>query len=508
MPIVPLPQFELDLEEDRQAYEKLKPPTSVVVRFGALKMIGEFPFSAPIKPGCGTKFVVRTHRGTELGEMLTSTCPNAGCSKSVSRKEMLEYIDNSGGKDYPFFTQGAVLRVATAEDLAKQATLDAQKPEMIRFARYASDRIGLQGKIVDVEPLLGGERITFHFVSEERIDFRELVMELAGHYHTRIEMHQVGARDEARLTADYEKCGQHCCCKQFLKVLKPVSMKAAKTQKATLDPIKISGRCGRLMCCLRYEETTYDELKARLPKKKTRVKTQQGWGIVIDSQILTQLILIRLDATNEDIAVAVEEVLMSVPAGAALPPGEHDVFRDGPLPPPAQSGPGQPGGSAQRGSRQGAGSGGPQPPRQQQSPQAQAHQRSTKPTGPTPPRGVQQNGPNSGPQAGPQSGPSRPPQQAQRHAASPSPSAPPPQSPKPPHDRADEFDTDIGPDDESHGDSVQETGQAGPGQAGSGQPGEGQPRRKRRRRRRRGGGGTGGASGTGDANGGPPTTSA
>src|SRR5690606_12315409 len=106
MPILPLPQFEADLEEDRKLYESLKPPTSIVVRFGVLKMIGEFPYDGDAKPGCGSKLVVRTHRGTEIGEMLTSTCPNAGCSKSVTRKQMLEYIENSGGKDYPFFNQG------------------------------------------------------------------------------------------------------------------------------------------------------------------------------------------------------------------------------------------------------------------------------------------------------------------------------------------------------------------------------------------------------------------
>src|SRR5204862_7204279 len=118
-------------------------------------------------------------------------------------------------------------------------------------------------------------------------DFRDLVSKLAAEQRSRIDMRQVGARDEARLTADYERCGQHCCCKQFLKVLKPVSMRSAKVQKATLDPLKISGRCGRLMCCLRYEDQTYDELRKRLPKRKTRVGSPEGDGWVVDTQILT-----------------------------------------------------------------------------------------------------------------------------------------------------------------------------------------------------------------------------
>ena len=121
-------------------------------------------------------------------------------------------------------------------------------------------------------------------------------------------MRQVGARDEARLVADYEKCGQQCCCKQFLKVLRPVSMKNAKIQKATLDPSKISGRCGRLMCCLRYEEATYDELRKRLPPRHSKVMTQDGPGMVLNTQILTQLVLVELAGKGERNAYGVEHI--------------------------------------------------------------------------------------------------------------------------------------------------------------------------------------------------------
>ncbi|MBY0261732.1 MAG: hypothetical protein K2Q20_05280, partial [Phycisphaerales bacterium] len=317
MPIFPLPQFEADLaEQDKELYAKMKPPTTVVVRFGVLKMIGEFTYHEQSKPGCGTKFVVRSHRGTELGEMLTSTCPNSGCGKSVSRKEMLEYIDNSGGKDYPYFGQGKVLRIATPEDMAKQAALDGQRVQMTKQARAIAERMNLPMKVVDAEQILGAERITFYFVSEDRVDFRELAEELAYVHNARIDLRHIGARDEARITADYEKCGQHCCCKQFLKVLKPVSMKNAKIQKATLDPLKISGRCGRLMCCLRYEESSYDDLRARLPKKKQRVSTPHGVGWVVDSQILTQLVLVQLEEVPEQVAVPVEDLTLLAPGEA------------------------------------------------------------------------------------------------------------------------------------------------------------------------------------------------
>lgn len=310
MPIHPLPQFEEDLrtlEEERRAIEALRPPKTIVVRFGLMGMVGEFPYRGDATPGCGSKMVVRTHRGIEVGDMLTSTCPNAGCSKSVSREEMLEYIERSGGRQYPFFNNGRALRVATVEDLKRHEELDASRSDLRQKARDVAERIGFPLKIIDVEPILSGDRLTVYFASEDRVDIRPLSQELATEFQVRVDVRQVGARDEARLAADYERCGQYCCCKNFLKVLKPISMKAAKTQKATLDPLKISGRCGRLMCCLRYEEQTYDELRKNLPKRKTRVGTPEGDGIVIDSQILTQLVLVLLDS-GKQVAVPIEQL--------------------------------------------------------------------------------------------------------------------------------------------------------------------------------------------------------
>lgn len=316
MSIKPLPVFEADADprhrsamNDEEIYAALEPPKTIVVRFGSMKLVGEYPYDGDAKPGCGSKLVVRTHRGTEVGEMLTSTCPNAGCSKSVTRNEMLEYIENSGGGDYPFHTEGKVLRVATIDDLNAQSGLDSLRQQAVKTCKALITELGLKMKLVEAEPILGGELLTFYYMSEERVDFRELVRRLASEFKTRIEMRQVGARDEARLVADYERCGQHCCCKQFLKVLKPVSMSAAKRQKATLEPLKISGRCGRLMCCLRYEDQTYKELKAALPKRKSRVGTEEGPGIVLDTKVLVQLVLVRLDHDGKEIAVPVEELL-------------------------------------------------------------------------------------------------------------------------------------------------------------------------------------------------------
>lgn len=334
MPIIPLPQFEEDLkahlaEEDRKVYEALKVPTSMVVRFGSMKLVGEFPYVGTAKPGCGSKVVVRAWRGTELGEMLTSTCPNSGCSKSVSRQDMLRYIENSGGRDYPFFTDGRVLRIATKEDLDKQDSIEQSKHGLRLRAREIVERLRLSAKIVEIEPILGGESITVHYAAEERVEVRDLSRELTHMLKGRVDLHHVGARDEARLTADYEKCGQYCCCKNFLKVLSPVSMKSAKVQKATLDPLKISGRCGRLMCCLRYEDQTYEDLRKRLPRRKSRVGTPEGDGIVLDGQILTQLVLVELDEVGTDgkirqIAVPVESLAPPTSAATPVRPAPED----------------------------------------------------------------------------------------------------------------------------------------------------------------------------------------
>ncbi len=347
--ITPLPIMQLEEEEDRKRYAELEPPKSIVVRYGYLKHIAELPYDGKDKPGCGSKLVIMTRRGIELGEMLTTTCGNSGCGKSVSRKQMLQYIENSGGKDFPFSNQGKVLRVATLEDLQEQERLEKQKMPMIRFTKALVTELGLPMKLVDIEWLLGGERIIFHYISESWVDFRELVKQLAAEYQTRIEMHQVNARDEARLVADYEKCGQHCCCKQFLKVLKPVSMRSAKVQKATLDPTKISGRCGRLMCCLRYEDETYEDLRKRLPHRQTRVQTVDGVGTVIDSQILTQLVLVVLDTGEPPAAYPLENIEILTK--------DHPQFRK---PEPQQPPPMRSEGGRRNGDRSGPPSGQPQ----------------------------------------------------------------------------------------------------------------------------------------------------
>lgn len=480
MSIFPLPQFETDLKEhldaeDRATYARLKAPTSLVVRFGAMKLVGEFPYDGEAKPGCGSKLIVRTHRGTELGEMLTSTCPNSGCSKSVSRQEMLKYIENSGGRDYPFFTQGRVLRIATREDLDAQARIEQSRHGLKMEARRLAEARKSVAKIVDAEPILGNERLTFYYYSEERLDLHLLIEDLQKlHPETRVEMKLVGARDEARLTADYEKCGQHCCCKNFLKVLKPVSMKSAKVQKATLDPLKISGRCGRLMCCLRYEDQTYEELSKRLPRKKSRVGTPDGDGIVIDTQILTQLALVLLDNSDKRVAVPIED--LTPPESATAPP------------PPSMPAPSPMGGPGARPMRDARG-----PERAGERGGERGRDRSRDPDGReggSPARGADARRPERGPERAPGRGPDRDrgPARAEvrgREGA-------PPTGERAPEDPSlvdfDEIETDAG-DGGDHAPTDRAPSDRGPSDRGAELGPDGQPRRKKRRRRRRGGGG-------------------
>jgi cell fate regulator YaaT (PSP1 superfamily) len=167
--------------------------------------------------------------------------------------------------------------------------------------------MNLPMKIVDAEHILGGERIVFYFMSDGRVDFRDLVRKLAQEYQTRIEMRQIGARDEAKILGDVESCGQRCCCIRYLKSLKPVNMRMAKLQKATLDPSKISGYCGRLKCCLRYEDDIYTELKRRLPPRNTPVNTRQGRGRIIDYQVLAQMVMVELE-TGTRVTIPRDEI--------------------------------------------------------------------------------------------------------------------------------------------------------------------------------------------------------
>ena len=284
------------------------PRRNVLVRYGKIGLVGQFRHNERELPSIHTHVVVQTERGLEMGEIISPSAAHRGCSCILPKEKIDNYVKESG-PDYPFSRNGRVMRLATVQDLNEKRHIEQNLVEKTRRCKELIAQHNLPMKIVEVEHLFGGDRVIYYFMADGRVDFRSLVKELAHEYNTRIEMRQVGARDEARLIGEYDTCGRELCCKKFLKVLQPVSMRMAKTQRTTLDPAKISGRCGRLKCCLRYEDVGYRELEKRLPKYNTMVLSEHGHGRVVDTLALTQLVKIRLEESGRMIAVNVEELL-------------------------------------------------------------------------------------------------------------------------------------------------------------------------------------------------------
>ncbi|TWU36066.1 PSP1 domain-containing protein [Novipirellula artificiosorum] len=258
-----------------------------VVRCGSMRILGVMRANQSWR--YGDQVVVRTARGTEIGTVL--------CEATAAAIEHL-----------PEPTDGSILRQVSSDDRSKRDQYEAIAREDIDGCQRSANQLGLEMQIVDVERLLGGERIIVYYLAEQRVDFRQLVRELAGHFQTRIEMRQIGVRDEAKLLADYGDCGQPICCATHLSKMPPVSMKMAKVQKATLDPSKISGRCGRLKCCLRYEFDTYEELAAELPPVGSQIMMRDGSASVLGHDILSQQIAIKTE-DNRRIMIGNSEVV-------------------------------------------------------------------------------------------------------------------------------------------------------------------------------------------------------
>ena len=251
----------------------------MIACYGAMRHIGLFRADTSDLHR-GDKCILRTDRGVELGEI-------------VSR------VDGSDPTQEQSLI-GQVLRRATPRDLTRAEEIDESfAPQERKYCEAKIQEHNLPMKLVSVEHLFGGDKIIFYFLAEGRVDFRALVKDLAAQYRTRIEMRQIGVRDEARLLADVEHCGRALCCKSFMKDLAPVTMRMAKAQKTTLDPAKISGRCGRLMCCLRFEDASYAELRESLPRRGTRVKTPQGVGTVTGTEVLKQTVSVDLGGDRD-----------------------------------------------------------------------------------------------------------------------------------------------------------------------------------------------------------------
>ena len=217
---------------------------------------------ADAQPVEGDSVILETDRGTEIGIV---TKPPHEIPNSEVRGPLKP-----------------ITRVATAEDLARAEELGVQERAAIPVVRELIAQHKLDMKPIEVEYLFDGDKVVFYFVAEERVDFRELVKDLASRFRARIDMRQVGVRDEARIVGGLGHCGEQLCCVRFGGEFQPVSIRMAKEQDLPLNPLKISGLCGRLMCCLRYEYEAYKDYKGRAPKRGAIVETPLGLAKVAD----------------------------------------------------------------------------------------------------------------------------------------------------------------------------------------------------------------------------------
>ncbi|MGI9429684.1 MAG: PSP1 domain-containing protein [Bythopirellula sp.] len=273
-----------------------------VVRHGVMRHLGVFSTRGGDTFGRGSQVIARTNRGLELGEVLCEATDHA-----MSAMKSLKSGDSP--------KTGQILRAQTDDDAGELRRLLEQQQEEHKICEQRIQELNLDMRLVDVERLYGGERVVVYYLSEERVDFRQLVKNLASEFQTRIEMRQIGVRDEAKLLADYGDCGKPVCCNTHLSEMPPVSMRMAKLQKATLDPSKISGRCGRLKCCLRYEYDTYQELQKDLPPIGSEIVTNDGKAKVLAQEILANRLLVQTEDMRR-IVIEAAEVLTVLKRGS------------------------------------------------------------------------------------------------------------------------------------------------------------------------------------------------
>ena len=246
---------------------------------------------AGVQLQAGDHVIIETARGPEYG-----IC--AAGNHSIPQKDVVAPLRS-------------VLRVANAQDEKIVAENRARERKAHEVCLQKIAEHGLDMQLVSVECAFDGSKILFFFTADERVDFRELVKNLASVFHTRIELRQIGVRDKAKMVGGLGICGRPFCCVSFLDDFQPVSIKMAKTQNLSLNPTKISGTCGRLMCCLKYEQDAYEDLLHRSPKEESFVDTPEGRGTVVEVNLLRQQVKVQMEDapdtisvfSNEDIAI-------------------------------------------------------------------------------------------------------------------------------------------------------------------------------------------------------------
>lgn len=257
------------------------------VRF---KSVGKIYYFNPLfnKIQMGDKVIVETARGVECGEVVM-------VDREINEEEFSSPIK-------------PIIRIATEQDFK---TIEKNRQKEKEAFKICEEKIAahkLKMNLIDVECTFDNNKLLFYFTAENRVDFRELVKDLASVFRTRIELRQIGVRDEAKMLGGLGICGQPFCCSRFLGEFQPVSIKMAKEQGLSLNPTKISGTCGRLMCCLKYEQDAYEDLLKHTPKQGAIVKTADGKGVVEEVNLLTGRLRVKLDKSDNVITVKKDDV--------------------------------------------------------------------------------------------------------------------------------------------------------------------------------------------------------
>lgn len=234
----------------------------------------------------GTKVIVETARGIECGDVAME-------NKEISDEEIVSPLKT-------------VIRIADENDIKTLEENKKREKSAFDICLKKIESHNLKMKLVDVEYTFDRSKILFYFTADGRVDFRELVKDLAGVFKTRIELRQIGVRDESKVLGGLGVCGRPFCCSSFLGSFQPVTIKMAKEQGLSLSPVKISGTCGRLMCCLKYEQSSYEHLLRVTPKVGAIVDTKEGRGTVIENNLLTGTLKIRLDKRPESAPLVVD----------------------------------------------------------------------------------------------------------------------------------------------------------------------------------------------------------
>jgi len=227
----------------------------------------------------GDYVIVETSRGVEMAQVLQK-------NREIDESELVSPLRKT-------------LRIATPADLAVVEANEKKAKEAFAVCKKKIAAHKLDMKLIEAEYTFDGSKILFYFAAEGRVDFRELVKDLASVFRMRIELRQIGVRDEAKLCGGLGICGRPFCCTSFLDEFQPVSIKMAKEQNLSLNPTKISGTCGRLMCCLKYEQEAYEDLNRTTPRVDSTVKTPAGIGTVVETNLLRGMVKVRIDRSTE-----------------------------------------------------------------------------------------------------------------------------------------------------------------------------------------------------------------